>query len=223
MSPDEQQVEIDRLLTETGIAAEWTAHCRYLFTLVHFLKCSGVFTLYAPGNLGKGDFNIYRMFVEMALRRIREGGYACQVVPAGLYGGANASAIRKFMFDENRLKFLAGCENKGAVFFPRVHPQTWFALYSMQRGGRTNKFRVTFGVDSIEKAVCALTDAMELEADVTRQLAPDTYAIPDLRNITELTTNRKIGSAYPAFGNTTLGPPVRHYSREIDMGNDRVS
>lgn len=221
MSPDEQQVEIDRLLTETSIAAEWTAHCRYLFTLVHFLKCSGVFTLYAPGNLGKGDFNIYRMFVEIALRRIREGGYACQVVPAGLYGGANASAIRKFMFDENQLKFLAGCENKGAVFFPRVHPQTWFALYSVQRGGRTDKFRVTFGVDSIEKAVCALKDAMELEADVTRQLAPDTYAIPDLRNITELTTSRKIGSAYPAFGNTTLGPPVRHYSAELHMGGNR--
>jgi hypothetical protein len=116
---------------------------------------------------------------------------------------------------------LAGCENKGAVFFPGVHPQTWFALYSAQRGGRTEKFRVTFGVDSLEKAARALQDAMELEADLTRQLAPDTYAIADLRNISELTTSRKMSAACPAFGITTLGPPERHYSRELDMGNDR--
>lgn len=137
-------------------------------------------------------------------------------VPDGAHlDGANASAIRKFLFDENQLKFLAGCENKGAAFFPGVHPQTWFALYAAQRGGRTEKFRVTFGVDSLEKAAHALVDAMELEADVTRQFAPDTYAIPDLRNISELTTSRKMGAACPAFGNTTLGPPVRHYSAEL--------
>lgn len=221
MSPGVQQAEIERLLADANIAAQWAVHCRDLFALVHFLKNSGVFTLYASGNLGKGDFNVYRMFVEIALRRVRVGGFASQVVPAGLYGGANASAIRKFMFDDNRFMFLAGCENKGSVFFPGVHPQTWFALYAVQRGGRTEKLRVTFGVDSIEKVARALADAMELDADATRQLAPETYAIPDLRNLAELTVSRKMYSACPNFGDTTLGPPVRHYSRELDMGNDR--
>jgi hypothetical protein len=221
MAPEDQRVEIERLLADANIAAQWADHCRTLFALVHFLKHSGVFTLFAPGNLGKGDFNIYRMFVETALRRVRVGGFAAQVVPAGLYGGANASAIRKFMFDENRFTVLVGCENKGSVFFPGVHPQTWFAIYAVQRGGRTEKFHVTFGVDSTEKAVRALSDAMELEADLTRQLALDTYAIPDLRNVSELTTSRKMYAACPAFGDKTLGKPVRRYSRELDMGSDR--
>jgi hypothetical protein len=221
MSPEEQQQKIEHLLAESSIAVQWAAHCRYLFALVHFLKDSGVFTLFSPGNLGKGDFNIYRMFVELALRRLREGGYACQVVPAGLYGGANASAIRKFMFDGNKIAFLAGCENKGAVFFPGVHPQTWFALYSVKRGGRTEKFRFTFGVDSLEKSSHALSDAMELDADVIRNLSPETYAIPDVRNLGQLATSRKMYAACPAFGDSSLGPPLRHYSRELDMGNDR--
>ncbi len=188
MAPEDQQATISQLVADRYIAEQWEQHCRDLFALVHFLKHSGVFTLFARGNLGKGDFNIYRMFVETALRRIRVGGFAAQVVPAGLYGGANASAIRKFMFDENRLNVLIGCENKGSVFFPGVHPQTWFAIYAVQRGGRTERFRGTFGVDSIEKAIRALSDAMELEADVTRQFARDTYAIPDLRNVEELVT-----------------------------------
>ncbi|MEW5979780.1 MAG: N-6 DNA methylase [Acidobacteriota bacterium] len=217
MAPEEQEAEIDRLLGRIDIAAQWAQHCRDLFALVHFLKNSGVYTLYAPGNLGKGDFNIYRMFVETALRRIRPGGVASQVVPAGLYGGANASAIRKFVLDENRLVFLAGCENKGAVFFPGVHPQTWFSIYAIERGGSTSAFRAIFGVDSVEKATRALLDAMEFDAGLIRQLAPDTYAIPDLRNLAELTTSQKMYDRYPPFGRDITGLPSRHYQREIEM------
>jgi hypothetical protein len=221
MSPEHQQSEIDRLLCDATISTSWESHCRKLFCLVHFLKNSGVFTLYAQGNLGKGDFNTYRMFVEIAIRRVRPGGFTAQIVPAGLYGGANASSIRQFLFDENRLTFLAGCENKGAVFFPGVHPQTWFALYAVQRGGRTEKFRATFGVDTVEKAMRAIADSMELDADLTRQFAPATYAIPDLRNLSELTASRKMYNACPSFGDRAAGPPVRHYTDELHMTSDR--
>jgi len=221
MAPEEQQGEIDRLLVDDVITLQWAAHCRHLFAFVHFLKNSGVYTLYAPGNLGKGDFNIYRMFVETAVRRVRPGGFTAQIVPAGLYGGANASAIRKFLFDDNCLTFLAGCENKSAVFFPGVHPQTWFALYAVQRGGRTDKFRVTFGVDTVEKVMRARTDSIELEADAIRQLAPETYAIPDVRDLNQLTTGRKMYAACPTFGDRAAGPPFRHYSAELHMGNNR--
>lgn len=221
MAPKAQKAEIDRLLDEPAIAAAWDSHCRDLFALVNFLKISGAFTLYAPGNLGKGDFNVYRMFVELAMRRARPGGYAAQVVPAGLYGGANATAIRKFMLDHNRLVFLAGCENKGSVFFPGVHPQTWFALYTMQRGGQTGSLRATFGVDSVAAAVQARANTIEVNAELIRETAPATYAIPDVRDLGQLVTSQKMYAAAPAFGDGEAGPPLRHYSRELDMGNDR--
>jgi hypothetical protein len=221
MSPQDQQSEIDRLLKDDTILAAWTAHCSKLFHIVHFLKNSGAYTLYASGNLGKGDFNVYRMFVELALRRVRKGGRASQVVPAGFYGGANASAIRKFIFEENSLTFLAGCENKGSVFFPGVHPQTWFALYAVQRGEHTDRFRVMFGVDSLEKAARAYEDAMDWEADMIRQLAPKTFAVPDLRNSSELTTSRKMYRACPTFGDLDAGLPFRHYMDELHMTSNR--
>jgi hypothetical protein len=135
------------------------------------------------------------MFVETAMRRARAGGAIGQIVPAGFYRGAN------------RLTFLAGCENKGAVFFPGVHPQTWFALYAVRRGGRTETFQVTFGVDTVEKAIRARADSMALEADVIRQLSPETYAVPDVRDLGQLATSRKMYAACPVFGNTTLGRP----------------
>jgi len=221
MAPAEQTEVIASLLNDPRIAATWAEHRRDLLALVHFLKNSGSFTLFAPGNLGKGDFNVYRMFVENALRRVAPGARASQVVPAGLYGGANASGIRRFMLDENQWEFLVGCENKGSVFFPGVHPQTWFAVYTAKRGGWTSDFRVAFGVDSLEKARRAPQDAMRLDADLVRQLSPETYAVPDLQSTSDLSTTQKMYSACPAFGMKIAGTPIRHYLREVDMGTDR--
>jgi hypothetical protein len=121
MAPEAQEAEINRLLGNPGIAVEWTAHCRELFALVHFLKSSGVYTLCAKGNLGKGAFNIYRMFVESALRRTCIGGFAAMVVPGGLYGGANASAIRQYLFDACELRDIYGLINTTRGWFEKVY------------------------------------------------------------------------------------------------------
>jgi hypothetical protein len=221
LSPREQETVIDELMTDPALAAGWERHQLDLFGLVHFLKNSGRYTLYAPGNLGKGDFNVYRMFAELALKYTRPGGFAAQVLPGGLYGGANASAIRQFMFDQCVLRLMLGCENKGQRFFPGVHPQTWFAVYAARSGGRTSTFLLRFGVESPEAAARALGDAQEIEADFIRTSNPDTYTIPDIRSVADLAVALKMIEAYPAFGDENAGPPRRHYQAELHMGNDR--
>ena len=67
MAPADQKTAFDRLLEHPQIAARWQQYCRDLYAAVHFMKSSGRYRLFAPGNLGKGDFNVYRMFVETAL------------------------------------------------------------------------------------------------------------------------------------------------------------
>jgi hypothetical protein len=217
MSPAEQQTQIDGLLEDSSIADTWKLHCRHLFSFVHFLKRSSVFTLYAPGNLGKGDFNVYRMFVEMALRRLRDGGCVGMVVPGGFYGGANASAIRKHVLDECRLLHLYGLINTKRGWFEEVDIDR-FAAFAAKRGGRTCTFLVQFGLAGPSDLA---TPPVDVDSEVIRQLAPDTYAIPDVRDLSQLITSQKMYSACPALGDTSLGPPIRHYSRELDMGNDR--
>ena len=217
MAPEEQESVIEKLQEDPLVAARWADHRRQLLASVHFLKNSGVFTLFAPGNLGKGDFNVYRMLVEAALRRLRNGGLVALIVPGGLYGGANASAIRKFLLDECELEHLFGLINTQRGWFELVDIDR-FAAFTAKRGGRTGAFTVLFGLARPEDLV---NPGVEVEADVIRQLAPDTYAIPDVRSLNQLTTSRKMFAACPAFGDKSLGPPVRHYSREVDMGTDR--
>jgi len=217
MAPEEQSQKINAIMEDNLVARKWANHCRDLFALVHFLKDSGIYTLYAEGNLGKGDFNIYRMFVELGLRRIREHGFAAQVVPGGLYGGANASAIRKHLLDECELSNVFGLINTKRGWFKHVDIDR-FAAFAARRGGRTSRFKVKFGLTQPRDLI---NEPVELSADTIRTLAPETYAIPDVRDLNQLGTSSKMSSAYPLFGTTEFGPQLRHYSREIDMGTDR--
>jgi hypothetical protein len=220
LSPEEQEAAIAELSDSTDLGAAWEAHCLDLFRLVHFLKNSGRFTLFAPGNLGKGDFNIYRMFTELALRAVRTGGFAAQVLPAGLRGGANMSAVRQHLFDAMTLEVLVSCINTGQVFFPGVHAQTQIVIYAARRGGRTDQFHAAFGVTDPALLGDIRRRSLSIPADAIRKAAPDTYAIPDVRTVTDITVSAKMNGAHPAFGDDQVGPPWRHYLRELDMGTD---
>jgi hypothetical protein len=217
LSPTEQDGVITDLLADPKLAAAWSAHQRDLYGLVHFLKRSGRFTLYAPGNLGKGDFNVFRMFAELALKGVRPGGYAAQVLPGGIYAGANSSAIRQFMLNECELKNLWGFINTQRTWFKEVDIDR-FAAFTARRGRPTRHFLAQFGLVTPADFANA---SVEFDADFIRTNSPDTYAIPDVRSVAELTVAAKMLARYPAFGDVGFGPPSRHYQREIDMGTDR--
>src|SRR5262249_4944528 len=116
-----QKKIIQGLLEQPGVAAHWERSCREIYAWVHFIKDSGRYHLFAPGNLGKGDFNVFRMFVETALQNVRPGGRASQVVPEGLYNGANSMAIRQALFERCDLSQIIGFENTNEVWFKGVH------------------------------------------------------------------------------------------------------
>lgn len=216
MSPKQQDEAIDEALADPRLADLYRRYRRNLFGQVHFLKNSRRYTLYAKGNLGKGDFNIYRNFVETALRNTRPGGFASQVTPGGLYGGANASAIRHHLLDECQLSDLFGLINTKRGWFAEVDIDR-FAAYAARPGGRTDSFRARFG---LADAADLGRPPVEVSADLIREQAPATYAIPDIRNAFEMTVAAKMVASHRGFGDLQAGPPIRHYQREVDMGND---
>src|SRR5262245_8322821 len=142
---------IQRLLQQPSIASTWEESCRAIYATVHLIKNSGRYRLFAPGNLGKGDFNVYRMFVESALQTIRKDGRAAQIVPEGLYNGANCMAIRQALFDECELHQIVGFENANEVWFTGIDTRMKFCIYSARSGGRTTAFKTAFNVRSPER------------------------------------------------------------------------
>ena len=222
MSPEEQEEAYARLLSNPVLAARWEQHCADLYAAVHFIKSSGRYRLFAEGNLGKGDFNVYRMFVETALAATRDGRVAAQFVPEGLYNGANATAIRRELFTAFRLEHLAGFENTKGIWFPKVHTAMKFSLYVAWKGGKTDQFNAAFRVNSKEKLQEFMNgNGLRIPVSVVEEFSPDAVAVMEFAAQSEIDICARMYALYPKFGTEIGGLPYRHYMAEAHMGNNR--
>jgi hypothetical protein len=127
MAPEPQAARIAEILEAPDTKAAWEAHCGFLYRAANFMREGGRYRLFAPGNLGKGDLNVWRIFTELALRGVRRGGTAAQLVPENFYSGANAAAIRAEIFTAFDLAALMAFENNKRIWFD-IDSSTKFAL-----------------------------------------------------------------------------------------------
>ena len=182
-SKTDQDAMVSSLLVHPEIAERWAQYRRELYASVHFMKASGRYQLFASGNLGKGDFNVYRMFVETAMSLTRPDGFVAQVVPSGFYNGANAAAIRRELFDHWQLTHVLGLINTGHTWFGGVDPTTRFAAYAAKKGASTETFNVAFGIRSpadLARAFAGETTALSVSS--IRLQSPDALAIPEVED-----------------------------------------
>jgi hypothetical protein len=222
MSPAEQKVAYDQLLANPIIAAQWDQYCTDLYAAVHFIKSSGRYRLFAEGNLGKGDFNVYRMFVETALAATKQGRVTAQFVPEGLYNGANATAIRKELFSAFRLEHLAGFENTKGIWFPKIDTRMKFCLYVAWKGETTGEFHASFRVNTSDKLQEFMSrSGLNIPVSVVEEFSPDAVAVMEFAAQSEVDICARMYALYPKFGAEVADLPYRHYMREVDMGTDR--
>jgi len=221
--PEEQAETIGRLTADPGIGKAWTQHCNELYAQVGFMKHSGRYALFAPGNLGKGDFNVYRMFVETALSIAKPGGRAAQVVPEGLYNGANCMAIRRHLFEETRLVSLVGFENARKRWFPDVDSRAKFVIYTAELGAKTESFAAAFCLKTDEQLLDARAgrNLLMMPVSMVREFSEDALAVMELGSQQDINIATRMFSRHPRFGDTTAAPPLREYMTEVHMGNDR--
>lgn len=221
-SPEDQHATIQKLKADPAISIAWEEYCRTLYSSVSFMKNSGRYRLFAPGNLGKGDFNVYRMFVETALCILRPGGRASQIAPEGLYNGANCMKIREELLNRGQLCSLIGLENTAGVWFPGVHRSQKCAVYVAQVPGQTERIPVAFNIRTHQElASVAKGRTMVMPVELVREFSPDALALMEFGSQRDIDIAQKMYKAHPKFGDETKGPPHRHYMAEIHMGNDR--
>jgi hypothetical protein len=208
-----------QLLSEPVVKAAWERNQRDLLTLVHFLKQSGRYVLYSPGNLGKGDFNVFRSFVEHALAT---GTAAAQVVPTGLLTGANTTAIRQALIDQHRLLTVLSFQNDGGVFFPGVDTRMRFCLYSAQSGkGPTSQFARVAGISSVAGLEARNERMLAVSVSDIRREQPETLAFPESENAQLQGLATRISNQFPVFADRPYPYSELDYRRELDTGTDQ--
>jgi hypothetical protein len=220
LSPAQQEARVAELLALPTIRDEWEGHARELYAAVRFVKESGRYRMFAAGNLGKGDFNVYRQFAELAMTFAAPDGVAAQIVPENFYNGANASAIRATLLSDFRLSGLFGFENTRGIWFAAIDTRMKFALYCAWRGGPTTNFPSAFAINSEARLQAARDQPLSLPVSLLREFSPEALAVMEFSNQLEIDIARKMYARFPRLGDPVAGLPVWDPVREVDMGND---
>ena len=197
MAKPEQAARFEELRQLPGVEEAWRAYCHRIYAAAAFIKRSGRYKLFAGGNLGKGDFNIYRMFVELALTGINRFGRAAQFVPENLYNGANATAIRKHLYTQMKLESLVAFENTGKIWFD-IDSRAKFCLYCASKNGPTTGFWSAFGVNSLEKlAEVSSHLPVDFPVSLIEEFSPESMAIAEVVHPYDISVSKKIYGHFP--------------------------
>lgn len=222
MNKKAREKAVASLISNPVIRERWRASRRDSYALVHFLKRSGRYRLFARGHLGKGDFNVYRMFVESALALTQPQGAVAQVTPSGIYNGANAQAIRAELFENWTVKLILGFINTKEAWFDGAHAAMGFGAYSAHHYGKTVEFSAGFQIKNPAELAAALQNPIRLTVDAVRSQSQQALTIGDSLGGVDSETADQLYSEWPAFSTDDKIFPRHTYQREIDMGTDRT-
>ena len=187
----------------------------------HLLRCTGRYPL-----CGRGDINVYTVFAEAMRNILNERGRAGCVLPTGI---ATDDTTKFFFQDVVKTRSLANLfdfENK-SIFFPEVHRNYKFCLFTAGRGLRPTADRAEFVF--FAHGVEALYDPKRrfaLSPDDIALLNPNTRTCPIFRSGRDAELAKVIYRRVLALireardGQPEENPWGIRFNRMFDMSND---
>ena len=179
--------------------------------------------------LGRGDINLYSLFVERALNVLKPGGMVGLLVPSGIYADRTAASFFQSVSTVGRVAGLFDFENRRQgtglpPFFPDVHRS--FKFSALILGGTERTFEETpcgFFLDS----AADLNDAercFPLSPTDFGRVNPNTGTAPVFRTRRDAEITRGIYERHPVLVDRSGGVerrawPVR-YKTMFHMTND---
>lgn len=211
------------------LAAEYDEAVERAAQLSAVLRKSGDYP-----QLGKGDINLYSLFVERSLSLINPNGVAGLLTPSGIYSDKTAAEFFRSVSTTGRVGGIYDFENRGR---PPSDPETKTALWFADVDSRF-KFCATIFAGTerrFDETQCGfyLNGKTDLQdADRVFPLAPDDFArinpntgtAPTLRSPADAKLIRRIYRNHPVLVDRSSGEKRRPYEvrqlRMLDMTND---
>ena len=162
---------------------------------------------------GKGEADLYKLFIELGAKLVSKSGALAFLAPAGLIRNNGTRELREWMFQNFDVDILI-LDNRERYF--EIDSRFKFLqLLAIRRKGR--KRSIQFGSAPFEKEHSrwkAKTSLAEL-----RRMQPG-LTIPEVRTHSDWELFSRIRRAHSGFGNEESGWQPRFF-REVDMTNDR--
>ncbi len=182
------------------------------------IRASGDYPL-----LGRGDINLYSLFVERAKRLVKPDGFVGLLTPSGIYADRNAADFFKEVSTGGRIYGLFDFENR-KVFFKDVHASFKFcALIFGGADSRLGETRCAFFLHDTAE-INDSNRCFSLTSDDFARVNPNTGTAPVFRTRRDADITRRIYEQHPVLVDRSGKEEVRawpvKYLRMIDMTND---
>ena len=172
--------------------------------------------------LGRGDINIYWLFVERAMQLVKPDGFVGLLTPSGIYGDKTLAPFFGMVSTSGRVAGLFDFENK-KIFFKDVHAS--FKFCALIYGGAERTFaetRCAFFLHDTD-AIADAERCFPLTADDFARVNPNTGTAPVFRTRRDVEITRGVYQRHPVLVDRSTGVerrawPIR-YVRMFDMTN----
>lgn len=165
---------------------------------------------------GKGEHDLYKLFLELALGVAAEDGIVAQLVPAGLIRSQGTEALRAELDALTRELTVFVLENRQRHF--AIDSRFKF-LAVIGRIGSGRRQPVMLHV--ADRTGTPAVKAVKISRTALRQVRRD-LSLPEVRTDQEWRLFSRLSASGHAIGDP-LGPWMPRYQRELDMTNDRRS
>ena len=187
-------------------------------TLSHLFRTSGHYPL-----LGRGDINLYSLFVERAMNLIKSSGFVGLLTPSGIYADKNAAHFFRLISTKGQVKSLFDFENK-KIFFKDIHASQKFC--ALVFGGDRRRFDHTecaFFLHDVKK-IHDKDRCFPLTPDDFSRVNPNTGTAPIFRCRRDAEITCQIYERHPVLVDRTSDNEVKawplKYTTMFHMTND---
>ncbi len=164
---------------------------------------------------GKGDVNLYKLFIEQSYHLVRRGGTVSLLTPSGIYSDSGTKSLRCLLLNENTWSELIGFENRDGTF--AIHRSFKYCIIVFRKGGFTSYLKTTFAnraSNLVDFEWCAY-NRQGLSA-----ISPKWMIIPEIDDRQVYSVVERIQSRTMKLGAFELGGTPLRYARELDMTLD---
>jgi len=167
---------------------------------------------------GSADINTYKMFLELSLLLLRQGGRMGLIVPSGVYTDKGSTSLRTEFLEFNQWEWLFGFENRDKIF--DIDSRFKFCPVIVVKGGQTEAIKATFMQCSLTTWENAEDYVLDYPRTQITKFSPNSKAILEIRSERDLEVLEKMYSNSILLGDDSPQGWGIQYAREFDMTND---
>jgi len=168
---------------------------------------------------GSADINTYKMFLELSLSLLANGGRLGLIVPSGVYTDKGATTLRTEFLEFNQWDWLFGIINWNKIF-SSVYYRFKFCITIVQKGGHTLAIKSAFSRYFIGEWENAEMYIMPYSSEQVKKFSPKSKSLLESRTQKDLDVLEKIYSNSVLLGDDSPQGWGIEYAREFDMTTD---